>query len=213
MIKLYKIDEPDILAKNGGVWTQKLLQEIKSGGARRKYYEAKYRHPKIKEAICKETRNKCAYCETFVTAASFGDIEHIIPKSRCRERTFEWSNLTLSCQKCNSKKSDYYSVEHPLLNPYIDDPCAHMICVGAWISHKDDKGQITVEILNLNRAELLQNRSNKLEKIKKLKETYSEITDGKVREHLKKEMLAYSNDIEEYSFMFTEYLYAEECFG
>lgn len=209
MIRLYKNDMPEVLTKNYKLWTDDLLQEVEINGERIKSFEARYRHKTIKEAVKKETCGKCAYCESAVSAASFGDIEHIIPKSKVREKTFEWENLTFSCQKCNNKKLDYHSEEYPLINPYVQEPSNHIQYLGPVLFPKDCIGKLTVDKIELNRVELLENRKRRLEKLKNLKKIHDRAMDESLKKQLAKEMQSYTEPCEEYSFMFSEYLKVE----
>ena len=49
------------------------------------------------------TRVACCFCGKLLTIKQ-ATIEHIVPKSRGGE--FEFENLTLSCQPCNSRRGD-----------------------------------------------------------------------------------------------------------
>jgi len=48
-------------------------------------------------------RVPCCFCGKLLTLRQ-ATIEHVVPKSRGGE--FEFENLTLSCQPCNSKRGD-----------------------------------------------------------------------------------------------------------
>lgn len=74
--------------------------------------------------------HKCGYCETDTTAGAPMQVEHYRPKAKITKETthegyywlaYEWSNLLLSCAKCNNKKRNYFPilgtrVSVPLLN-------------------------------------------------------------------------------------------------
>jgi len=55
MIKLKKLDEPTILARNKENWTRKYVEAIKRGDEVPGSIKYKYRHPEIKDQIKKET--------------------------------------------------------------------------------------------------------------------------------------------------------------
>ncbi|ORI16960.1 hypothetical protein BJD99_10790 [Rhodococcus sp. 1163] len=100
-------------------------------------------------------------------SVSFGDVEHIKPKSKFPDEVVKWSNLTLACQRCNNAKLDYYSDVESILNPYIDDPLDHLIFAGDLIYHKPGSvmGYTTVSQLKLSRLELVAARRRRLDLI------------------------------------------------
>lgn len=65
-------------------------------------------------------QNKCGYCETDTTAGAPMQVEHYRPKAKVTEDAthegyywvaYEWSNLLLSCAKCNNKKRNRFPVQ------------------------------------------------------------------------------------------------------
>jgi len=65
--------------------------------------------------------NKCAYCETSVSAGADLRIDHFRPKLKVVSvnnhngyywLTYEWSNLLLACEACNGKKSNRFPVHN-----------------------------------------------------------------------------------------------------
>ena len=131
MIPLNKIPEPQILTNNKTKWTKEYLSALKKEIPMTNTIRNRYKRKEIKEALIKETSGKCAYCESKLLHISYGDIEHILPKSKYPELYVEWTNLTLSCELCNRNgKNDYYDKENPLLNPYIDNPYEHLLAYG-----------------------------------------------------------------------------------
>jgi uncharacterized protein (TIGR02646 family) len=64
-------------------------------------------------------QHKCAYCETDTTAGAPMQVEHYRPKAKVTEAQlhegyywvgYEWSNLLLSCSKCNNKKRNHFPI-------------------------------------------------------------------------------------------------------
>ena len=118
-----------------------------------------------------ETRNKCAYCESSVPHVDFGDCEHILPKSKRPELFVEWENLTYVCSVCNTKKSDYYDEDAPLLNPYVDDSAHLLRFAGPLLVesvHDDGRGRRTVLRLALSRPPLVEKRLDRIKTIHRL---------------------------------------------
>ncbi|MCP4369397.1 MAG: TIGR02646 family protein [Deltaproteobacteria bacterium] len=74
-----------------------------------------YGHPQVRMALEKLFYDKCAYCETKVTARSDWDVEHFRPKGRVAENdnhdgyywlAYNWENFYLSCTHCNQRRKD-----------------------------------------------------------------------------------------------------------
>ncbi len=163
MIRLTKSEPPQTLVQNAQKWTDELLAEIEQGGDKVAYRKNKYNQPSIKDAIKAETARKCAYCESQPLHVTYGDIEHIVPKSVELDRTFDWSNLTLACDICNTKKSD----KTGLLDPYECEPEEEFAFHGPMILHHEGRitAEITRTILDLNRIDLLNKRVDRLDNI------------------------------------------------
>jgi uncharacterized protein (TIGR02646 family) len=74
-----------------------------------------YADPRVKAALEKLFHDKCAYCETKITASADWDVEHFRPKGRVAERpdhpgyywlAYEWLNLYPCCEHCNQRRKD-----------------------------------------------------------------------------------------------------------
>lgn len=128
MIYVPRSEEPEILRTNKVQWTNELLQEVDS--KRRKKLQNRYRHSEIKSSLDLLFYGKCAYCQSDIKSTSFAHIEHFRPKAQFPELTFEWANLFLSCERCNSKenkgeKFPLTSDGEPMVNPCDDNPDEH----------------------------------------------------------------------------------------
>lgn len=95
---------------------------------------------------------------------------------------YDWRNLVPACSKCNGSKSDQFpakkhvhdpdadleklnKAEEPLLiNPYFEDPNEHLEfdCHG-MVHAKTPKGEATIQILDLNRERLIDERKTYIE--------------------------------------------------
>lgn len=164
MIKLAKSSIPDILKKRAAKWTSELLDAISANSDSKKYKESKYRHPEIKGALIAETHGKCAYCESKIRHIAYGDIEHIIPKSIIPERAFDWINLTLGCDICNTNKGNYLG---DLIDPYQTEPSIHLLIEGPLIipAPGSEEGRVTERTLDLNRLDLVERRIEKIQSL------------------------------------------------
>jgi hypothetical protein len=208
MISLRKNTNPSILMQKGKEWTDELLSFIYNGQKVPSSVQGRYRHQEIKETLIKETYGKCAYCESKILHIDYGDIEHIEPKMKVPEKTFDWNNLTLSCNKCNLKKKEYYNPCLPLLNPYKDNPEKEILFMGPFPFAKpgSDKAKITIKRLNLDRAELIERRKDHLKKIEPLLELYEKTIDEELRVEIKKDILYFIEPDQEYSSMVSNLL-------
>src|SRR5690606_27961160 len=97
-----------------------------------------------------ETNGKCVYCEARMLAVSFGDIEHIRPKSLFPNQVVAWENLTLACSRCNGHKSSKFDEDLQFINPYVDDPAEFLFFLGPVVYEHNDRGMYTIRELNLN---------------------------------------------------------------
>ncbi|HEX5153381.1 MAG TPA: hypothetical protein VFW07_18155 [Parafilimonas sp.] len=72
-----------------------------------------------KKQLLKESKNKCAYCETPTTVVAYGDVEHFRPKSTYWWLAYCYENYLASCTVCNQLyKSDNFSI----VNAVMDGP-------------------------------------------------------------------------------------------
>lgn len=169
MRALAKGPKPPILVAQGEKWQAELAAVLAAGERPTEVMRARYRHPEIKDAILAETANKCAYCESKIRHVTYGDIEHIIPKSRVPAKSYEWSNLTLACDICNTNKGDFYSddpekSQDGLVDPYVDDPRAHFLFMREVVTPRPDslKGYATEQVLKLTRGQLIERRRERM---------------------------------------------------
>ena len=77
---------------------------------------------------------------------------------------FEWSNLTLACDICNTNKGTHFGNHEDLVDPYAGEPSVHLIFLGAMVLAKPGSGPglATESTLQLNRLELLERRRDRL---------------------------------------------------
>jgi uncharacterized protein (TIGR02646 family) len=208
MRRIRKGDRPPILAANFDAWTQEYLGFIERNERPPDHVKSRYRHPQIKTVVMAETHGKCAYCESHVTHVYPGDVEHVIAKAAKPELIFEWTNLTYACAACNGRKHDYYNEHQPLLNPVHDDPTQHLGFYGFFCVHRcnDQKGQLTVLLLELNRSDLLDRRRERLEKIVLLIDSCLALPLGPLREMLMEQIRQEAANDREYSVMVKQFV-------
>lgn len=208
MIKLVKGVAPQVLIDNAGSWTNDVMSYYNKGLDIPYASLKKYGHPDIKTAVINETNEKCAYCESCVTAVYYGDIEHIIPKAKYPRWAFYWKNLTFICNKCNNAKRDYASKQTPLLNPYTDDIYSHLSAFGPMIMHinASHRGKITHMRLKLNRKKLVEKRSEAILSFSNVLDEYNKETDLDVKE-------VYRDQLDEMLSAENEYAFTLICYA
>lgn len=190
MIKLEKGPIPEVLRIRAAEWTAAILAKVERGEVPTKAEMARYRHPEIKSALITETRGKCAYCESKLKHISHGDIEHIVPKSRIRERTFDWSNLTLACDLCNQNKGTHPGNHEEFVDPYATEPREHLTFFGSLVFALpgSNAGHLTEKLLDLNRAELVERRGERLRSLHAQILVMGQTTDDNLRAVIRRDI-------------------------
>lgn len=206
MIKLQKLEEPQILKDNSKKWTEEYLNYIEEGKDIPDAVKKRYSHSDIKSQLIKETNGKCAYCESKFTHICPGDIEHILPKSKNAhpELYVTWDNLTMACETCNrSGKKTYNNDDEPLLNPYTDEIEQEIFGAGPMIFAMSGsrKGELSIEVLKLNRANLIERRSEAIKKIDLLRQKYNKEENTSYKEILLNQIIEEISNDKEYSFV------------
>lgn len=150
---------------------------------------------KARKALEELYHGKCAYCEIYIEAVSYTRIDHYRPKSIYKWLAVEWSNLVLSCERCNTKKGNEFPLhreksrvtkgepeseeshanskilldENPLLlHPELDDPRRHLeFETDGKIKKKNDsaRGEKTIKVCDLDRDILRRERKLQIDGI------------------------------------------------
>jgi uncharacterized protein (TIGR02646 family) len=181
MIQIRKNVEPQVLQNNAVSWREELLQCLKdNGGIYSKVPETiknRYQHLEIKNSLVEESHGKCTYCESKLKHISWGEIEHILPKSLSPENSFTWNNLLLACSVCNNAKKIYLSETEPLINPVTSNPATEITFLGHLIWHtlNSATGKLTIGKLELNRTELVQRRQERLDALSALIDNWASL--------------------------------------
>lgn len=202
MIRLQKGKKPAVLEKEAASWTKELLGLIRAGKPVPPTKLRRYAHPTIKAAVKQEAYEKCIYCESKISHVAPGDVEHIKPKSRYRELTYDWHNLAYVCNECNRRKSDTYNEACTPLNPFDDDPSKALAGVGAFIFSVlgHDRAEVTVSLMQLNRPALLERRGELITTLKHLAERAFREQNPSLRDLLLRELCREVAAPREYSF-------------
>ena len=173
---LSKQPTPPILLRKGDAWRDEYAAALSAGTPP----PHRWRHEQIRSALTEETSGRCAYCEGPMIAVSFGDIEHMRPRALFPELVVEWSNLTLSCARCNNEKTDKWENDLPFINPYVDRVEDHIIFVGAIAWGVSERGIFTIDQLGLNSLAKVQARDAQVKNVMRLFQLWA-TSDSRVR--------------------------------
>ncbi|MEQ9243728.1 HNH endonuclease [Roseovarius indicus] len=218
MIALTKQACPQMLENNAAVWRDELCGVLERGEEPTNAQKNRYNSPEVKQALVNETQEKCAYCESKIRHIDDGDIEHIIPKSRAPEMSFDWENLTLACTICNRNKGDYYAEpgsEQELINPYQDDPKQHFLFQRELLTPipGDLRAWLSEERIELNRAELIERRRENMLSLHKMVEGYVHAEEGfklLIVRQIKQRYLETNNEYSAFAKKFVEEMVEKE---
>ena len=201
MIKLEKGEEPAVLTRNAERWTGVVLRQLSAGEAPTKTEKSHYNHSDIKEALLAETHRKCAYCESKFRHVTYGDVEHVMPKSDQPSKWFSWPNLTLACGVCNTNKSDAPVSGETFIDPYDVDPEEHFWQLGSMVYAKPgcDAAALTERLLELNRLDLVERRSERITNLLRMVEVVERCANAHLRRVLWEEFTAESQAHNEYA--------------
>ena len=183
MRHLNKLEEPEILIEKKVTWLAEFKADKTNSTTR-----YRYRHNDIKAQLKNETNCKCIYCESKIGHNTPGDIEHIIPSSKDEDKHFDWTNLSIACNECNRRKSNYYEIDEEFLNPYTDDDIEQLIeHFGPIVNWRNGhtRAEITIKILELNdnsRIELIFRKIEKIEDVNTLVERYVSETNTTLKQ-------------------------------
>jgi uncharacterized protein (TIGR02646 family) len=152
--------------------------------------------PGVRSALVSTCAGKCAYCETplaeqamlvdrFRPASGALALDGTLSPDHYWWLAYAWENLYPSCAECQSLKGARFPVrgeravpgttgealrdERPLLlEPRHDDPEQHLVYAeDGSVASPTEEGRATIEILGLNRAQLLASRSDALAQVRR----------------------------------------------
>jgi len=163
----------------------------------------------VKSILSDFTQSHCSYCDVLLDTDN-SQIDNFLPKSKFPENANDWDNLYLCCSVCNRNKGailDIYLLK-PDDNDYFFEK--YFICdfeTGAIkpnpaASQTEEKQAIrTINVLNLNRKQLLQSRLSEYNRFKQI------LYVVKTNAELKGEQFDYTKygdilDIDKYSYRF-----------
>lgn len=110
-----RLPEPQILIDRKAQW---LAIFLASGKSRPDF--SKYAHDSVKADLNSMSFHKCFYCESKLKGEP-KEVDHHIEVSVDKSLSFEWTNLYLSCDNCNTKISHSTTPIHDTLNHCTDN--------------------------------------------------------------------------------------------
>ncbi|AIM37565.1 hypothetical protein KO02_13360 [Sphingobacterium sp. ML3W] len=148
----------------------------------------------LRKALMEVFNGRCAYCESQISNSSCDHFspkngargfENEFSNDHYWWLSYEWNNLYNCCLECNRYKSSWFPVkgsraatetkyndiviqeEALLIDPCIDRPQEHLTYneAGEMVS-LTTKGKTTIEIIKLNRSELVEARHRTIQKLK-----------------------------------------------
>ncbi len=151
--------------------------------------------PDVRAALAATCTGKCAYCEIalsekamlvdrFRPAAEALALDGSLSPAHYWWLAYAWENLYPSCAECQSFKGARFPVREPratagttgvvlrderplLLDPRVDDPEQHLVYADdGHVASATEEGQATIEILGLNRVQLVAARMDALEAVR-----------------------------------------------
>lgn len=203
---LTKHPKPQILSQNEETWTAALLNDPSNDNIKKRY-----KHQEVKAVLREETSWKCVYCESYIGHNTPGDVEHKAPVSKFPEKCFDWENLTVACQECNSRKNNYYDSVHGFLDPYVDNVEEVLVHQGPFVSpipgnKKAEKAVLALKLSDRTRYQLILRKMDKLQEVRETVERVNAETDATLRSLLDLKVVEMADTSSEYSAMVKDYI-------
>lgn len=142
----------------------------------------------------------CAYCESEVETTSSPRIEHFRPKSLFPRLIFEYDNMNYSCERCNTFKGDKWNELY--FSPSEENPEEHIKFDKTTAVPIDERGNEMIELVQLNRDKLIENRKNKYDLI----ETYINVAYKKYAEIDYNNIMSIKNFLERFDEAYNSYI-------
>lgn len=118
---------------------------------------------KAKELLRQIQHEKCAFCESAIGAAIFGELQNFRPRSHFPDQAYDWDNMLVTCQICNANKRDQFPTTADG-TPLLVDPASEWPGDSIYFTREcvamplTPKGEATIKTFALNRPELINAR-------------------------------------------------------
>lgn len=150
MIKIKDLPAPTELTDK---LIEQLTEEFKSTN------RAVWKKDYISKQLLSMSDGKCCFSECkLVEEGKYLEVEHFYPKSIYPDEVLKWENLLPISSAVNKAKLDHDTKAEPIINPRFDDPKKHLAFKTYRFKGKDEIGNTTVEVLNLNDTNLWVNK-------------------------------------------------------
>lgn len=141
MIKITRPVSPEELVRR----KDELTQEFKD--TKKPVWKKRF----ITAPLLKMSNDKCVFCECKLgEEGKYMQVEHFHHKKLYEDEVVDWNNLLPICLRCNSHKLDHDTYLYPIIDPTRIDPKNHLEFYKYRILGKDDIGNLTVEVFDLN---------------------------------------------------------------
>ncbi|MCF2132107.1 hypothetical protein L1I79_37665 [Strepomyces sp. STD 3.1] len=131
--------------------------ELKKDELTREYKRTKgyvWKKTFITNPLREMSNDKCCFCECKLgEEGKYMQVEHFHPKDIYEDEVVDWNNLLPICMRCNTHKGSFDTYENEIINPTIQNPPDHLYFSKYRLKGKDDLGELTVKILDLNDTE------------------------------------------------------------
>ena len=150
---------PPSLRDNASDWTDDLLAAIDSDEVTNTI-SGRYRQDDVRDALIEMYNGCCCFCESHIGNATYERIEHRKPKApdKFPEHAFDWDNLHLCCEICNTNKGSKWDHANPILDAVTDVPIWDHLryendrALGLMYVGVTDRGETTIDHTDLNRG-------------------------------------------------------------
>jgi uncharacterized protein (TIGR02646 family) len=201
VIPINRGPKPDILVEKEQEWTEEYRRFLDGDSGVPDAARTRYRHTEIKDALIRDSHEKCIYCESAPRHVAPGDVEHLKPKSHFPDQIVEWENLGFVCPECNLAKSDFYDDSEPVIDPYTEDPANFLRFGGPMVFEQPGsaRGIVTIRKLELDRLELFERRADHLRRLQDLLNVWTSIPSGPAKDEIAAEIRNAREDPQEYA--------------
>ncbi|PFU64056.1 hypothetical protein COK90_08865 [Priestia megaterium] len=108
----------------------------------------------ITNPLQKMSNDKCCFCECKLgEEGKYMQVEHFHPKDVYEDEVVDWNNLLPICMRCNTHKGSHDTYVNEIIDPTVRNPPDHLYLSKYRLKGKDDLGELTVRILDLNDTE------------------------------------------------------------
>lgn len=166
----------------------------------------------LKQELHEKFHGKCGYCEITIPSPDHGTIDRFRPYNGVRDKkeyypdlywwlNFKWNNLVYCCKECNQYKANYFPIagiraldknydlnaeEKLLVDPCNDEPSEHFSYDNnGYIISKTDQGEQTIQLLRLNRINLIRERRNARLEVITAKDRNAKLTKSQAEQKAK----------------------------